>query len=122
MVELRKRKLETEATKPSKKASLVQSLRTSSKKLRSAGSKSAAASPHRQGDIINLDGFGGEFDLTDGEKATLSDLVSISIGGVVLFTYPKASTPGCMYCVSPYAVDNQNLIRIRYYTGMSIPG
>jgi len=33
--------------------------------------------------------------LTDGEKATLQNLVEISVSGVVVFTYPKANTPGC---------------------------
>ena len=47
------------------------------------------------GDLIALDGFGGEVETNDGEKATLKDLVDKSGKGVVLFTYPKASTPGC---------------------------
>jgi hypothetical protein len=52
------------------------------------------------GDIIQLDGFGGSFELTDGHNATLEDLVNISVGGVVLFTYPKANTPGCKCCAN----------------------
>ncbi|KAI9696949.1 MAG: hypothetical protein M1836_004910 [Candelina mexicana] len=47
------------------------------------------------GDVIDLNGFGGEIETNDGEKVTLQKLVSESKGGVVLFTYPKASTPGC---------------------------
>ncbi|EME44348.1 hypothetical protein DOTSEDRAFT_71998 [Dothistroma septosporum NZE10] len=47
------------------------------------------------GDSITLDGFGGEIETNDGEKTTLAKLVSESKSGVVLFTYPKASTPGC---------------------------
>ena len=47
------------------------------------------------GDIINLDGFGGEIETNDGTKTTLKALVDESKAGVVLFTYPKASTPGC---------------------------
>ncbi|OIW23447.1 alkyl hydroperoxide reductase/ thiol specific antioxidant/ Mal allergen, partial [Coniochaeta ligniaria NRRL 30616] len=47
------------------------------------------------GDIINLDGFGGEIATNDGTKTTLKALVDESKAGVVLFTYPKASTPGC---------------------------
>ncbi|KAH6652928.1 thioredoxin-like protein, partial [Truncatella angustata] len=31
----------------------------------------------------------------DGKKTTLKELVDESKSGVVLFTYPKASTPGC---------------------------
>ncbi|KAI0152806.1 AhpC-TSA-domain-containing protein [Xylariaceae sp. FL1272] len=47
------------------------------------------------GDIISLDGFGGEIETNDGAKTTLKALVDESKAGVVLFTYPKASTPGC---------------------------
>ncbi|KAI1283908.1 thioredoxin-like protein [Xylaria sp. FL0933] len=47
------------------------------------------------GDVISLDGFGGEVETNDGVKTTLKALVDESKAGVVLFTYPKASTPGC---------------------------
>ncbi|KAM7187984.1 Thioredoxin-like fold [Rhypophila sp. PSN 637] len=47
------------------------------------------------GDVITLDGFGGEIETNDGTKTTLKALVGESKAGVVLFTYPKASTPGC---------------------------
>jgi peroxiredoxin Q/BCP len=47
------------------------------------------------GEIINLEGFGGEIETNDGTKTTLKALVDESKAGVVLFTYPKASTPGC---------------------------
>ena len=47
------------------------------------------------GTTITLDGFGGEIETNDGAKTTLKALVDESKGGVVLFTYPKASTPGC---------------------------
>jgi len=47
------------------------------------------------GDVISLDGFGGEIETNDGAKTTLKALVDESKAGVVLFTYPKASTPGC---------------------------
>ncbi|KAL6857633.1 thioredoxin peroxidase dot5 [Amphichorda felina] len=47
------------------------------------------------GDIITLEGFGGEILTNDGEKTTLKELVEKSKAGVVLFTYPRASTPGC---------------------------
>ncbi|EAQ85746.1 hypothetical protein CHGG_06999 [Chaetomium globosum CBS 148.51] len=46
------------------------------------------------GDTINLDGFCGEIETHDGTKTTLKALVDESEAGVVLFTYPKASTPG----------------------------
>jgi thioredoxin-dependent peroxiredoxin len=47
------------------------------------------------GDTIALDGFGGEVETHTGEKTTLKKLLDDSKAGVVLFTYPKASTPGC---------------------------
>lgn len=47
------------------------------------------------GSTINLEGFGGEIETNDGVKTTLKKLLDESKSGVVLFTYPKASTPGC---------------------------
>lgn len=47
------------------------------------------------GDVINLEGFGGEIVTNDGTSTSLKKLVDESKAGVVLFTYPKASTPGC---------------------------
>lgn len=47
------------------------------------------------GETITLEGFGGEIETNDGTKTTLKALVDESKSGVVLFTYPKASTPGC---------------------------
>lgn len=52
-----------------------------------------ASSPPKQGDEIELEGFGGEIETNDGEKTTLAKLAQSSKKGVVLFTYPKASTP-----------------------------
>ena len=53
------------------------------------------------GDTITLEGFGGEIETNDGKKTTLKDLVDESKSGVVLFTYPKASTPGCEFPSPP---------------------
>lgn len=47
------------------------------------------------GSVIDLEDFGGEIQTHEGELTSLQKLVSESKGGVVLFTYPKASTPGC---------------------------
>lgn len=47
------------------------------------------------GTTVELDGFGGEVETQDGETTNLKMLVNGSKNGVVLFTYPKASTPGC---------------------------
>lgn len=46
------------------------------------------------GDSVDIATFGGEVETNDGEKVTLSKLLEESKAGVVLFTYPKASTPG----------------------------
>lgn len=51
--------------------------------------------PPAKGDTIRLDNFGGEVETNDGKTVSLKDLVKESKSGVVLFTYPKASTPGC---------------------------
>ncbi|KAF1990956.1 AhpC-TSA-domain-containing protein [Aulographum hederae CBS 113979] len=50
---------------------------------------------NKTGDAVDLAGFGGEVETHDGKKVTLKQLVEESEAGVVLFTYPKASTPGC---------------------------
>ncbi|RYO64292.1 hypothetical protein AA0116_g3395 [Alternaria tenuissima] len=67
---------------------------------KSNGKSTAAAAPAKSGppkvgDKIDLASFGGEIETNDGDKTTLAKLVEESKGGVVLFTYPKASTPGC---------------------------
>ena len=56
--------------------------------------KAASGTP-KPGDKIDFEGFGGEVETNDGRKVTLKLLVDESKEGVVLFTYPKASTPGC---------------------------
>src|SRR4051794_3964751 len=61
----------------------------------SATNGSSDAAKPAVGDTINLDGFGGEVETNEGVKTTLKALVDESEAGVVLFTYPKASTPGC---------------------------
>jgi peroxiredoxin Q/BCP len=52
------------------------------------------------GDTIDLSSLGGEVQTNDGEKTTLAELVEQSKAGVVLFTYPKASTPGCKHSLA----------------------
>lgn len=54
------------------------------------------------GDVIDLESFGGEIETNEGEKTTLKALVDASKAGVVLFTYPKASTPGCKMTAQPW--------------------
>ncbi|KAJ4378248.1 thioredoxin peroxidase dot5 [Didymella sp. IMI 355093] len=60
-----------------------------------AAASASSSGPPKVGDTIDLTSFGGEVETHDGEKTTLAKLVEESKGGVVLFTYPKASTPGC---------------------------
>lgn len=66
-----------------------------------AGANGSGAGKPAVGDTIALDGFGGEIETNDGVKTTLKALVDESKAGVVLFTYPKASTPGCKFPCLP---------------------
>ena len=59
------------------------------------GAKADKAGPPKTDDSIDLESFGGEIETNDGDKVTLAKLVEDSKAGVILFTYPKASTPGC---------------------------
>lgn len=107
-VVLRKRKAPAEPAPalPSKKktpAAKPAAAKPAAKATKTNGAAAAAdAAPAKKatkvaaGDSITLDGFGGEIETQDGEKTTLQALVEKSERGVVLFTYPRASTPGCM--------------------------
>ncbi|PNY25959.1 Uncharacterized protein TCAP_04109 [Tolypocladium capitatum] len=77
--------------KASPKAEEKKAPKTEEKKAVAAGKAVAVA----VGDVVDLDGFGGEVETNEGEKTSLRKLVDESGSGVVLFTYPKASTPGC---------------------------
>jgi len=73
------------------------------------------------GSVIDLEGFGGEIETHEGEKTSLKRLVGESKAGVVLFTYPKASTPGCELILTNCnkrhnCIDNM----LRYKTSLSI--
>ncbi|KAL8944045.1 MAG: hypothetical protein Q9211_000751 [Gyalolechia sp. 1 TL-2023] len=100
MVELRKRR---EAPSdipepPLKKTMSATKAKSEPEPNAKAGSSANGASKTKAikvGDIIELEGFGGEVETQDGEKTNLKKLVDESRTGVVLFTYPKASTPGC---------------------------
>lgn len=104
-VELRKRKAPAPAPvpePPAQKRSKVSKAATKVKTaVKGASTKTAETNGSTKpgkpvvGEIISLDGFGGEVETNDGEKTTLKALVDESKAGVVLFTYPKASTPGC---------------------------
>jgi len=104
-VELRKRKAPAPAPAPKppakKRSQGGVAPRTVKAAVKSAAAKIAdtngSTKPTKPvvGDLISLDGFGGEVETNDGTKTSLKALVEESKAGVVLFTYPKASTPGC---------------------------
>ncbi|KKA26942.1 hypothetical protein TD95_001048 [Thielaviopsis punctulata] len=95
-VELRKRKapVAPEPLPVAKRAS-----RATKKDNQAPAAEKKAASPKAPvpsvGDVISLDVFGGEVQTQDEETVTLKALLAQSKMGVVLFTYPRASTPGC---------------------------
>lgn len=106
MVELRKRKTPTQPAPPppAKKRSSssvksaidkVKAVVADKKEEPAATSSSGSKGFPTVGSTIALDEFGGEVETHDGQKTSLKKLVEESTGGVVLFTYPKASTPGC---------------------------
>jgi len=114
MVELRKRKTPPPApVRPTKKKAGAKPAASKAEKVKDAvvekveavkeavvgtnGAKkeSPVAGAPAVGDTIDLESFGGEIETNEGEKTTLKTLAEESKGGVVLFTYPKASTPGC---------------------------
>ncbi|KAI9712533.1 MAG: hypothetical protein M1812_006842 [Candelaria pacifica] len=99
-VELRKRKASApDPTPPVKRKSSTAVPKANGKEKKDTSnpidSASGASKMPVVGDIIDFNGFGGEVETNDGEKVTLQKLASESTDGVVLFTYPKASTPGC---------------------------
>lgn len=59
------------------------------------GASASSSKKVAVGDTVDLTTFGGEILLNDGTSTTLAELATKSTAGVVLFTYPKASTPGC---------------------------
>lgn len=114
MVELRKRKEAPPAPeKPAKKASsskLTKVKDAVTEKIEEAtGGKSAASSGGipAVGSTIDLASFGGEVETHEGTKVSLKSLVEESKAGVVLFTYPKASTPGCKCLICPIYISNE---------------
>ena len=108
MVELRKRKPSQvpAAPPPAKKKSSnpvkaavdkAKAALTGDKTNGEASAPESAPNPITVGETLSLDGFGGEIQTHDETKTTLKKLVDDSKSGVVLFTYPKASTPGCKF-------------------------
>ena len=109
MVELRKRPGPPPAPPPAKKkasakpkAEKEEAPAVETKAAEAApATKATNGGPPKVGDTITLEGFGGEVETHDEKKVTLAKLVEDSKAGVVLFTYPKASTPGCKYTTNP---------------------
>lgn len=113
MVELRKRKTPVEpvAPPPTKRANSVKSAAKPKDAPADTEPAPSNGNPSENkvsvGDNITLEGFGGEIETNDGEKTTLKKLVEESKGGVVLFTYPKASTPGCKLPIVTLSPSNR---------------
>ncbi|KAL8953802.1 MAG: hypothetical protein Q9222_000367 [Ikaeria aurantiellina] len=105
MVELRKRReapsdvvqppLKKTTSSAGKTSAKANSISDASKSTPPSSNGSAKSAKHAIGDTIDLDDFGGQIETHEGDKTTLKQLVDASKTGVVLFTYPKASTPGC---------------------------
>lgn len=93
-----KKKEEDDETEEEEKAVVPQPEKDASPPAAAADTDAASPAAAKKvavGDVIDLDGFGGEIEINDGKKTTLKELVEESGSGVVVFTYPKASTPGC---------------------------
>ncbi|KAL8802568.1 MAG: hypothetical protein Q9182_003733 [Xanthomendoza sp. 2 TL-2023] len=100
MVELRKRReAPLDALQPpQKKSSSSTKAKTEAVSTKAAPTSANGADKAKKvtvGQFIDLEGFGGVVETQDGKTTNLKMLVDESKNGVVLFTYPKASTPGC---------------------------
>lgn len=111
MVELRKRPAPPAAPPPAKKKAPAKPKADKDKPASTVSKMEAAeistGGTPTVGQSITLEGFGGDVQTNDEETVTLSKLVEDSKAGVVLFTYPKASTPGCK-------IDNPFVRQLRY--------
>lgn len=106
MVELRKRKAPSDSipaqekkAKPNEKKAPKERSAEPKKQSDDDHGPSPRGSVPKAGDTLPLDGFGGEIETHEGVTTSLKALIDASKSGVVLFTYPKASTPGCRYTV-----------------------
>lgn len=121
MVELRKRKTPPPAPeKPAKKASgkpkgtLAKIKDAVTEKVDGAmNSKPLEAGAPEVGQTIDLVSFGGDVETHEGQKVSLKELVDKSKAGVVLFTYPKASTPGCEHTLQANSMGSQLILDIQ---------
>ncbi|KAI9798280.1 MAG: hypothetical protein M1833_004852 [Piccolia ochrophora] len=94
-VELRKRKAPVPAPAPAPPKKKANAQKASSADKPNGAVNGATPTKLAVGDVITLEGFGGEIQTQDEQKTSLKAIVDESEKGVVLFTYPKASTPGC---------------------------
>ncbi|KAJ5113569.1 hypothetical protein N7456_002103 [Penicillium angulare] len=128
MVELRKRKAPApppvvqkktkSAPKPKETKEPKEAKETTTTTTKNAEAPAPAVKLPKVDETIDLEGFGGEIETNDGTKTTLKKLVEESTAGVVLFTYPKASTPGCTKQVCLFRDNYKHLTS----TGLSIYG
>ncbi|KAI1931940.1 thioredoxin peroxidase dot5 [Ophidiomyces ophidiicola] len=103
-MELRKRKAPTEpkdapvakkkVTKVAASKAKAPKPKATSKELKKNATSSAPEVP-TVGTVLDLEQYQDEIQLQDGTQSSLKALIESSENGVVLFTYPKASTPGC---------------------------
>lgn len=95
MVELRKRKAPAPLPVAEKKTKQAPKPKQEDDASDIETEKTPAPKVPEVDDTIDVETFGGEFETNEGEKTTLKKLLEESKSGVVFFTYPKASTPGC---------------------------
>jgi peroxiredoxin Q/BCP len=95
MVELRKRKAPAPPPVAEKKTKQTPKPKQEAEATDNETEKSPAPKVPEVDGIIDIETFGGEFETNEGEKTTLKKLLEESKSGVVFFTYPRASTPGC---------------------------
>lgn len=125
-VELRKRKAPAAAPAPpakkvaapktaTKKAAPKAAPNSAAKRAAPKAAGAAASGKVSVGDVIDLDTFGGEVETNDGVKTSLKALVDESKAGVVLFTYPKASTPGCKFKYPRLPTQIDSLLYVTSY-------
>ncbi|OBT69799.1 hypothetical protein VE03_00690 [Pseudogymnoascus sp. 23342-1-I1] len=91
-------KKKTAAAKPAAGAKAKAEPKAKASKTNGAAAADAPAPEAAKivvGSPITLADFGGKIVTQAGEETTLQKLVEASEKGVVLFTYPRASTPGC---------------------------
>lgn len=136
-MELRKRKAPAEPAQqaaPKKRTSRA-GANTTAKKAKTEETKASEtpAAPSKRpavGDTIDLGDFQDEITFQDGTSTSLKALVAESKSGVVLFTYPRASTPGCkcMICASRRVAfliadihETDPGFNVRYQPSLSLP-